>query len=292
MGHSSEAVRARKVRQAIPPGIEERWAEVDGKRMRYLHGGSGPAVLFLHGLMGYSFSWSENLAELARDFTVYAPDLFNCGWSDRVEQDGRLETTARSALAFMDAVGVPRAHLVGSSHGGTLAMLAAALAPERCDKVVAISPANPWSEKRRWQARVFATWWGSIAGRLAPYAAPVVHGYFMMRLYADRSRVLPGTVAGYNAPLKVPGTVRYLLAVMRWWREDFGQLSAQWGPLQNKHLIFIWGDADSVVPLRYREDLAREFPQAKFLVIPDAGHLPYEERPEMFNEMLRECLRG
>ncbi len=280
------------LRQAIPAGIEERWAEVGGRRMRYLHGGSGPAVVFLHGLMGYSFSWSENLGELARDFTVYAPDLFNAGWSDRVEQDGRLETSARSALAFMDAVGITRAHVVGSSHGGTVAMLAAALAPERFEKVVLLAPANPWSEKRRWQARVFATWWGRLAGYFVPYATPVVHGYFLTRLYADRSRVLPGTVAGYNAPLKVPGTVRFLLAVMRCWREEYELLPARLAPLRDKELILIWGGSDTVVRLSHGREMAREFPQAKFLLIPNVGHLPYEESPEIFNAMLRECLRA
>ncbi len=283
---------ARRVRQAIPAGITERWAEVGGRRMRYLHGGTGPAIVFLHGLMGYSFSWSENLTDLARDFTVYAPDLFNAGWSDRVEQDGRLETSARSALAFMDAVGIERAHIVGSSHGGTVAMLAAALAPERFDKVVLLAPANPWSEKRRWQARVFTTWWGRLAGNLVPYAAPVVHGYFLTRLYADRSKVLPGTVAGYNAPLKVPGTVRFLLGVMREWREEYAQLLARLEPLKKLQVIFIWGEKDTVVRIQHGRELAREFPQAKFLVIPNVGHLPYEEAPEIFNALLRVSLQA
>ena len=177
-------------RQAVPPGVAERRITVRGHSMRYLSAGSGPALLLIHGLMGYSFSWSENLIELAKHFTVYAPDLFNSGWSDRVEQDGRLRTAAASIVAFMDAMGIERAHLVGSSHGGTLVMVAAAMWPERFDKVMAVSPANSISEKARWQARVFSTWWGRIAGHCVPYLAPVIHGYFLSRMYADRSRIL------------------------------------------------------------------------------------------------------
>ena len=280
-----------RMRQQVPAGVEERWAEIGGHRMRYLTAGAGPALLLIHGLMGYSFSWSENLTELAKHFTVFAPDLFNCGGSDRVEQDGRLETAAHSVLAFMDAVRIGRAHVVGSSHGGAVVMLAAAMAPERFGRVVAVSPANPWTEKWRWQATVFSTWWGRIAAYGVPYVTPVVHGYFLARLYADRRRVLPGTVAGYNAPLKVPGTVRYLLAVMKCWREEFRRLQERLAPLRDTPLIFIWGEEDKVVRMSCKDELLRQFPGAKFLVVPNAGHMPYEERPELFNQMLLECLR-
>ncbi|HUS19453.1 MAG TPA: alpha/beta hydrolase [Terriglobales bacterium] len=280
----------RRKRLAVPNGVEERWAKIDGHRMRYLFAGTGPALILVHGLMGYSFSWSENLAELGRHFTVYGLDLFNCGGSERIEQDGRLETAARSIVAFMDAVNVSQAHVVGSSHGGTIVMLAAALSPERFNKIVPIAPANPWTEQDRWQARVFSTWWGRLGGYCVPYVAPVVHGYFLTRLYADRSRVMAGTVAGYNAPLKVAGTIRYLLAVMEQWTKDFNELEPRLGPLRDSPLTFLWGERDTVVRLSCKNDLQRCFPRATFKVIPDAGHLPYEERPELFNQILLESL--
>ncbi|HUR37329.1 MAG TPA: alpha/beta fold hydrolase, partial [Terriglobales bacterium] len=142
----------RAKRQAVPAGVEERWAEIDGKRIRYLRAGSGQPLLLVHGLMGYSFSWTENMVELGKHYSVYAPDLLNTGLSDRVEQDGTLEVAARSLLAFMDAVGINQTHVVGSSHGGTLVMVAGALAPERFHHIVAVSPANGISEQSRWQA--------------------------------------------------------------------------------------------------------------------------------------------
>lgn len=284
-------VQGRRTRQAIPAGITEQWVEVQGHKMRYLTAGHGPAVLFIHGLMGYSFSWSENLAELARHFTVYAPDLFNAGRSDRMEQDGTLETAARSVIAFMDAMGIDSVSLVGSSHGGTLAMLAAVLASDRIERVVAVAPASTWSEKDRWQARVFSTWWGGIAGYCVPYVPLLVHGYFVSRMYADRSRILPGTIAGYNAPLKVPGTVRYLLHVMRCWAQDFAGLEERLKVLDDSKVVFVWGEQDRVVALDCRPEVARNHPRAKWVVISNAGHLPYEELPAEFNQTMLDCLK-
>lgn len=287
----ARASEARRQRQAVPEGIAECWADVRGHRMRYLTAGQGPPVLLIHGLMGYSFSWSENLADLARDFTVYAPDLFNTGRSDRLPQEGTLQCAADSILDFMESVGLARADLVGSSHGGTLAMLLLAKAPERIGRVIAVSPASTASEQRRWQARVFSTRIGAPVGYLLPYVASFVHWYFVSRMYADPKRIPPGTIAGYNAPLKVKGTVPYLLNVMRCWREDFATLNARLKDLDDSRLTFLWGEHDRVVRLDCVPELKRLFPRAGWVMMANTGHLPYEEHPATFNQALRDCLK-
>ena len=60
-------------------GVEDCSAVINGLRWRYLHAGSGPALLLVHGFMGYSFSWRFVTQELARHFSVYAVDLPGCG---------------------------------------------------------------------------------------------------------------------------------------------------------------------------------------------------------------------
>jgi pimeloyl-ACP methyl ester carboxylesterase len=276
----------KKQRVEVPPGVAEKVATVNGCRMRYLNAGSGPPLILIHGLMGFAYSWSENWAGLTSHFTVYAIDLINAGRSERCQQDGSLEAAARQIIGFMDAVGIPKAILAGSSHGGTLAMLAMALAPDRVEQVIAISPATAASEQRRWQARFFSTWVGTIAGYCVPYLAPVVNGYFVSRMYARPERILAGTIESYNQPLKVSGTVPYLLNVMRSWYEEFGALKAKLQHLDQSRLAFLWGDRDLVVPIEFMHELRNYFPHARYVVLKDAGHLPYEEVPEDFNQAL------
>ena len=60
--------------------IEERWSMIDGYRMRYLRSGSGPAVVLVHGLLGYSFSWRHALPVLSQSATVYAVDMLGTGF--------------------------------------------------------------------------------------------------------------------------------------------------------------------------------------------------------------------
>ena len=79
---------AMKLGEAVPPeadipGVEEHRVSLNGVKWRYLRAGSGPALLLVHGLMGYSWSWRFNMRELAKHFTVYAPDLPGCGFSQR-----------------------------------------------------------------------------------------------------------------------------------------------------------------------------------------------------------------
>src|ERR1700686_5551163 len=62
---------------------EEHWLDLPDGRMGYLKAGSGPALILLHGLLGYSFSWRYTMPALAPYATVYAPDMLGAGFSDR-----------------------------------------------------------------------------------------------------------------------------------------------------------------------------------------------------------------
>ena len=112
----------RKRRLLVPEGACEEWVQLHAGRMRYLKAGSGPPLVLVHGLMGFSFSWSENIPPLADVRTVYAIDLLNLGYSDRCNIDASLKATAAQVLEFMDAVGLDRAELVGSSNGGSIVL--------------------------------------------------------------------------------------------------------------------------------------------------------------------------
>src|SRR5437868_11473604 len=129
-------------RKLIPDGVGEKFVLVGGHRMRYLTAGSGPPLVLLHGLLGFSFSFSENLAALSQIATVYSPDFLNTGYSERTKTGATLSDLANQVSNFMAALGIPRADLLGSSHGGAVAMLLAAKSPEKVGRLILVSPAN------------------------------------------------------------------------------------------------------------------------------------------------------
>ena len=133
-------------------GIHEHWTEVEGHRMRFLHGGQGPPLLLIHGLLGYSFSWRFNLPVLAERFTVFAPDLLGAGFSERVpNMDCSMWAVAGRLVQFLQGQGIEAFNLLGTSHGGAIAMVLAILAADAklsVQRLILVDPAHPWSHPR------------------------------------------------------------------------------------------------------------------------------------------------
>jgi pimeloyl-ACP methyl ester carboxylesterase len=103
---------------ALSEGVEECWMDFDGARMRYLRAGSGPPIILLHGLLGYSFSWRYAMPALAPLRTCYAPDMLGAGFSERPKIDHSMRATALRLLRFAENLKLDSFDLVGTSRGG------------------------------------------------------------------------------------------------------------------------------------------------------------------------------
>lgn len=280
-----------------PPiaGVNERWVTVAGRRMRYLTCGAGPPLILLHGLLGYSFSWRFNFAALGQSATVYAPDNLGAGFSDRdPDLDCSMPGTAVRVLEFMDALGLRSADLLGTSYGGAVAVFAAARDQAqmgaRIRRLLLVDAVNPWSARGRLLVPLLA---GPIGAAL-PWAARVfrsTHSYWLARQYGDPRRIPPGTLAGYTAPLALPGTLQHARRILGPWRAGLRAYAAQLVPLRRLPTLLLWGSLDRAVDPRSAQELARRLERAQLVVIAGAGHLPYEESPEEFNRVVMDFLR-
>ena len=231
---------------------EEHFVNLDGSRMRYLRAGSGPPLILLHGLMGYSFSWRFNIPALAKDFTVFALDLLGTGFSDRPAQlDCRLCSVAERVLQFVDAAGISSFDLLGTSHGGAVAIMVAASCSERSAphlrKLVLVAPVNPWSP----HGRRLAPFLGSALGSTF-FLRTVNHlrwpfPFWLARLYGDSRRIPEGTLEGYLAPVGIPGSFEYALGIVQHWTADLQVLEQTIPQLAEIPTLLIWGSADAAV---------------------------------------------
>jgi pimeloyl-ACP methyl ester carboxylesterase len=106
----------------------------------YLDAGEGPVAVLLHGLGATNASMLPTLVDLARDHRVIAPDLPGFGDSGKPAVEYDPSFFARWLEAFLDAVGVARAILVGNSMGGRIAIEASLVAPERVERLVLFAP--------------------------------------------------------------------------------------------------------------------------------------------------------
>jgi pimeloyl-ACP methyl ester carboxylesterase len=277
-------------------GVEERWMEMDGARIRYLRAGSGPALVLLHGLLGYSFSWRYTIPALAPYATVYAPDMPGAGFSDRpVGLDHSVRGTARRLLRFIEQLGISSFDLLGTSRGGAVAMMAAAECVDgnsdlRVRRLVLVAPVNPYSAHGEWLAPFAGSKFGAGLFRFGVAHMSFLFPYFHARLYAERRKIPPGTLAGYVAPLAKPGLFEHALSIVRTWTEDLRELEAILPQLASIPTLLMWGSRDPAVYASSAQSLAEHFPNSRLIVFPGIGHLPYEECPEEFNRALIEFL--
>lgn len=258
--------RPPRARRPTAPLTRPRAARVDGHRIAWREAGAGPeCVVLLHGLSGSGRWWRRNLAAFADGYRVLVPDVVGFGAS---RYTGALPDVPRLAAllaAWQCAAGVERAHWVGHSMGGHLAIHLAATAPERVGRLVLVDAAGL---PRPLGMRPVARFVGGLA-------APARWG---------DPRFLP--VIAADALAAGPRTV--LTALRNLLRDDVRPLLARIAA----PTLILWGERDAIVPPEHGRELRRAIPGARLLVLRRACHNPMVDRPDAFNRAVLDFLAG
>jgi pimeloyl-ACP methyl ester carboxylesterase len=275
--------------------VEECWTTVDGVRLRYLQAGSGRPLVLLHGLLGYAFSWRFVMPMLAPHANVYALDMAGAGFSDGC---AGLECSFRASavrlLRFANQLGMDDFDLLGTSHGGAVAMTAAGMGRDgdlpSVRRLILVAPANPWSLYGSRLARFLIRPTPSLLFRtIVPRWKPL-HRRLLRRLYGDPRKIRPGTLEGYVEPLKRAGSFEYPLHVLSTWHDDHRALETALRKIVEIPTLMIWGTLDSAVDPASAHTLCRYFRNCQLVEMEGVGHLPYEECPEQLSQLVIEFL--
>jgi pimeloyl-ACP methyl ester carboxylesterase len=275
--------------------IEERWLDLSDGRMRYLKAGSGPALILIHGLMGYSFSWRFTIPALAPHATVYAIDNLGAGLSPANDgMDCTMRATAERVLQFADALGIENFDLLGTSHGGGVAIMVAAICAEKfatrkdscLRRLILVAPVNPWSSHGQRLAPLIGSPIGSSLFRNTIGRWRFFDALWLRRLFGDESKIPLDSLEGYRIPVFKNHGFRHGLRIVKNWTTDLADLEAALPKITDYPTLLIWGTKDAAVEFRSAEPLRRNFRNAQLIPFEGVGHLPYEEAPEDFNRAL------
>jgi pimeloyl-ACP methyl ester carboxylesterase len=290
-----------------PVAMEEHWLELPDGRMRYLKAGSGPPLLLIHGLMGYSFSWRFTIPALAPHATVYALDNLGAGLSTANEgMDCTVRATAERILQFEEALGIEDFDLLGTSHGGGVAIMAAALCAEgssehkvversnnqRLRRLILVAPVNPWSPHGKRFAPFLGSAFGSFLFRNTIERCRSLDDLWLRRLFGDESKIPPDSLEGYRMPVFKNQVFRHASHIVRNWTADLAELEAALPKIRDYPTLLIWGTRDRAVDFRSAEPLRRNFSDARLVTFEGVGHMPYEEASEDFHRALVDFLTG
>lgn len=238
----------------------------------------GPAVLLLHGFAAWAFTWRHLCPALAQaGFRTISVDQLGCGASARPAGPVySTQTQAALMLGALDALGLERAHLLGHSFGGRVALQIALDAPRRARSLTLLCP-EAFAAQRPPVARWLRV--PLLGYALAFYStAPALVPAGLRMVTRRRAWMTRAAVAGYAAPLRVRGSAAAQVWQARSPKDGPRPLPPRLGQIQTPALI-IWGDADPVFPADDGRKLAHRLPNARLRLLPGAGHLPHEETP-------------
>ena len=248
----------------------------------YRRVGQGPPVVFVHGAAEDGRVWEPQLASLADEFTVVAWDEPGAGRSSDVPPDFGLEDYADALAALIEALDLGPAHVAGLSWGGSVVQELNHQRPELVATLILIDTYAGWKgslPEKEVQAR--------LDGARRMLAAPP----------EEFDPTFPGLFAGDPPPEFVPLLTQMAAAVRP---ESVRNQLHVMAEVDQRDLLpsiavptlLIWGELDVRSPLSVARQFEEAIPNAKLVVIPDAGHVSNLEQPEVFNEAVREFCRA
>jgi 2-hydroxymuconate-semialdehyde hydrolase len=254
----------------------------NGIQTNYHEHGQGEPVLLIHGsgpgVTGWA-NWRLTIPALAENFHVFAPDIVGFGYTERpANVQYNMDTWVNHIFGFMDALGIEKAHVVGNSFGGGLALAMAIRAPQRVERLVLMGSAGLPFTLTEGLDRV----WG--------YTPSIDNMRGLLDLFAfDRNRVTDDLAR-----------MRYEASIRPGIQEAFAQMFP--APRQNgvnnlasdaaaiKALphttLIVHGREDKVIPLASSYELFSMIQKAQIHVFGQCGHWTQIEHAARFNRLI------
>jgi pimeloyl-ACP methyl ester carboxylesterase len=273
------------------PGLEERFAEVKGVRMRYFLGGEGPPLILVHGLGGAAANWTELIPLLLERHRLLVPDLPGHGGSTALPAVAGLEPFADRVALVAEREGMLPAPVVGHSLGGMVVLRMALRRPGDVPSVVlaaaaGLSVGNVWGRNLLSVFSIIRP--GRLAGR---YRARVSRSPLLRRLVfgfvsvADPAGLTDEAVEGFLAAHLLHTDVGSAWRALRA-DDPREELEAIRCPV-----LVLWGADDAQLPIDDAFEYTRRL-RARLRVIPGCGHLLIGERPDACDRAIADFLGG
>lgn len=266
-----------------------------GHELSYVDSGTGPVVLFIHGILGSQKQWAHLVDKMDDEHRVLVPDLFGHGDSAKPVGDYSLSAHAATMRDLLDHLGIERVTLVGHSLGGGIAMQFFYLFPERVERLVLVASGGLGREVNpilRSATLPLAEQVLSVAASTHVLSRLETLGKGAARVGwrpgADLSAIWHGFTSLGDGESR-----RAFLATTRAVIDLGGQSISAHDYLESVLPIptmIVWGSKDRMIPAWHALSAQRSLPHCRVELFEGAGHFPHLDDPERFTRLLREFI--
>ena len=270
---------------------------IHGHERAYVKLGHGPALLLLHGLGCDHTTWLPVLRDLARHYTVIAPDLLGHGVSDKPRADYSVGGYANGMRDLLTVLNIDKVTVVGHSFGGGIAMQFAYQFPERTERMILVAPGGLGPEVSPFIRAVTLPGFHQVMGVAT---LPGLRHAGKAGLRALSRSGLHSTrdlheVAEIFESFKDPHARAAIRHVVRAVVDMKGQIVTMVDRAyltQAMPMLVIWGSEDVVIPAKHAENAARIAPGAVVEVLPNSGHFPHKDHPDRFVKIVQSFIKA
>ncbi len=287
----AKTVRWEDVASQVPHSKHSHFVNVYGARLHYQEFGDAaePPIILIHGYTASVYVWKTAAPMLAEaGFRVIAVDLLGFGYSEKPTWfDYSIQSQARMISRFMNRLSIGRAIIVGNSYGGAVALTLTLDYPEAVEKLVLVDPVTNDEPKNHPLLRLASV--RGIGEVITPFIADsklfLRHRMRGTIAKANHHLVTEERMTAIRRPLNAADGHYSLLATSRNWNATRIEHDAY---LINQPTLIIWGDQDIVIPIKGGYKLRQEIPNSRLVVLKDCGHVPPEEKSELFTDIVTE----
>ena len=274
----------------------QRWVTVESRPVNTIELGSGPPIVFIHGLSGSWQNWLEQLPVLAADHRVVAMDLPGFGHSPMPVREISISGYARILDALLGELGIDAAAIVGNSMGGFIGAELAIAFPQRVEQLVLVSAAglSTYADPRTQRAlpalrrmeRIAAAYTGWLAAHSdAVTRRPRLRQAAMNIVVAHPTRLPAALSAEQLRGAGKPGFVDAMQAILDYdFRARLPEIACP--------TLIVWGDADRLISVRDADVFEQLIPDSRKVIFTDTGHMAMLERLARFNALLQEFVES
>ena len=253
--------------------IQSKRIKVSNLDINYISGGNGDPLVLIHGGLGGANGWSQNLEDLSKIYSVYAPDLPGFGNSQPISDDFQVSEFVDFIEEFTNTLGLKRFHLIGHSLGGGIALHFALKYPHKIDRLVLVSSMFLGKDIAFWARFSSSSFFLKSFGEAGIAFFKAVRWLFKI-FYAPSEFVSPFS--------RIQMSIGKNLMTLR------GQTIVLLNRLSEIIMptLIVWGTSDEVVPAKHAYATAELIPDCQLHIFKGGRHNVYKQNIGEFSRLV------